>query len=79
MLDKLSVLEVDDTGKILVNERLVVRLQLLNVGYDGALGVEVVLAASITVVDYLHGYPRPYLNSLTHSRISVSVSASRCW
>ena len=71
--------EVHDTGKILVNERLVVRLQLLNVGYDGALGVQVVLAASITVVDYLHGYPRPYLNSLTQSRISVSVSASRCW
>ena len=71
--------EVHDPGKILVNERLVVRLQLLNVGYDGALGVEVVLAASITVVDYLHGYPRPYLNSLTQSRISVSVSASRCW
>ena len=46
--------EVHDPGKILVNERLVVRLQLLNVGYDGALGVQVVLAASITVVYYLH-------------------------
>ena len=32
---------------------MVVRLQLLDVGHDGALGVQVVLAASITVADYL--------------------------
>ena len=51
--------EVHDPGKILVNERLVVRLQLLNVGYDGALGVQVVLAASITVVVIYTDIPVP--------------------
>ena len=43
---------------------MVVRLQLLDVGHDGALGVQVVLAASITVVDYLHGYPSLLLELL---------------
>ena len=64
-----------NSRQILVNQSLIIRLQFLNVWHLGTLGVQIILAENINLIQF--PAVMSYLNSRTHFSMVLSLSVSR--